>query len=369
MTESNDPMAEIRASFFIECDELLEALQDGLQQLEEGADDPETINIVFRAVHSIKGGAGAFGLERLVRFAHRYETVLDEVRGGKLSADSEAQKLFYQAADHLSDLVRMSRDGEEIADDASDALIEGLNALIGEEEEEEVQPADFQPLGVAISLDLPDLDAPAPVPSFTVVFKPGQELFATGNEPQMLLRNLCALGDATVTCHRGDLPPLDQLAPETPYFHWEVLLTADVAEAEIREVFEFVEGLCELEITQNDAPVTDTLPELPDLPEPEAEPEPTPAKAPPPRLVAETPLPEETEDTAPQPALDKAPAAKPSASSGTKSVVRVDLERIERLVNLVGELVINQAMLTQSLDKWADHCSLPPESGHSENRT
>ena len=69
MNDTNDPMAEIRASFFIECEELLEALQDGLQQMDDGSDDPETINIVFRAVHSIKGGAGAFGLEDLVRFA------------------------------------------------------------------------------------------------------------------------------------------------------------------------------------------------------------------------------------------------------------------------------------------------------------
>jgi len=71
MSTDIDPMAEIRASFFIECEELLEALQDGLQIMDDGEDDSETINIVFRAVHSIKGGAGAFGLEALVRFAHR----------------------------------------------------------------------------------------------------------------------------------------------------------------------------------------------------------------------------------------------------------------------------------------------------------
>ena len=72
MTDAPDPMAEIRASFFIECEELLEAMQDGLQEIESGESDAETINVVFRAVHSIKGGAGAFGLENLVRFAHRF---------------------------------------------------------------------------------------------------------------------------------------------------------------------------------------------------------------------------------------------------------------------------------------------------------
>ena len=82
-----DPMAEIRASFFIECEELLESLQDGLETMAEDTGDLETINVVFRAVHSIKGGAGAFGLEGLVRFAHRYETVLDAVRSNTLVAD------------------------------------------------------------------------------------------------------------------------------------------------------------------------------------------------------------------------------------------------------------------------------------------
>ena len=74
MSSDIDPMAEIRALFFVECEELLEALQDGLQQIDDGVSDGETINVVFRAVHSIKGGAGAFGLNALVRFAHSFES-------------------------------------------------------------------------------------------------------------------------------------------------------------------------------------------------------------------------------------------------------------------------------------------------------
>lgn len=342
MSETNDPMAEIRASFFIECDELLEALQDGLQQLEDGSDDPETINVVFRAVHSIKGGAGAFGLERLVRFAHLYETALDEVRSGRLVADSDARKLFYQAADHLSDLVRMSRDGENISDTASDGLIAALISLIGEQEDDDVQQEDFQPLGVAISLDLPDFDGPCARPVFIIQFAPGQELFTTGNDPQVLLRNLASLGDAQVTCHRDTLPQLDQLVPETPYFHWEIHLETEASEGEIREIFEFVDGLCTLQITEavKDTPkpdaTTDAPTENPSL-EPSAGPTTDIQTVP----AAESP------DTTSQ---DK-PAILKAAPAGQKSVVRVDLERIERLVNLVGELVINQAMLAQSLDQ------------------
>ena len=351
MTDINDPMAEIRASFFIECEELLEALQDGLQELADGSEDAETINVVFRAVHSIKGGAGAFGLEPLVRFAHRYETVLDEVRNHRLAATSDAQKVFFQCADHLSDLVRICRDDQPIPEAEGEALLTALNALLGDEhEEEEVTAGDFQPLGVALSLDLPDLDIEAEpeTPCFDVVFRPGQDLFATGNEPQMLLRNLAALGEAEITCDLSTLPPLDQLAPETPYFQWNIRLTADISEAEIREVFEFVEGLCELEVTAPGADVP--FPEIVDEP-PASEPE-TVAEAPiaPAPVVEDAPV--ELKVIEPEATAPSAPAAGAQKNiAGPKSVVRVDLERIERMVNLVGELVINQAMLAQSLDQ------------------
>ncbi|PJE25886.1 two-component system, chemotaxis family, sensor kinase CheA [Pseudooceanicola antarcticus] len=357
MSDQNDPMAEIRASFFIECEELMEALQDGLQELDDGSEEPETINVVFRAVHSIKGGAGAFGLEALVRFAHRYETVLDEVRNGSLQPDSEAMKLFFLAADHLSDLVRACRDETELDEATSDELLTRLDALLGEDGgSEEVEPEEFEVQGLSLALDLPDLDVDDTEANdstlYTVRFKPEQELFATGNEPLMLLRNLCDLGEATVRCNFDDLPSLTDLAPETPYVEWIIELKTEAAEPEIRDIFEFVDGLCELEITgpqgEAAAPAPDAPAEEPPAPpEPAAEAaDPAPAPEPPANVVPmgnkEPPAPE----TAKEPEAEKKPAT-PAA----KSVVRVDLERIERLVNLVGELVINQAMLSQSLDE------------------
>ena len=94
---TTDPMAEIRVSFFVECEDLLESLQDALGLMEAGEADGETVNVVFRAVHSIKGGAGAFGLDALVGFAHRFETVLDELRAGRLDAGPAEVRLFFQA--------------------------------------------------------------------------------------------------------------------------------------------------------------------------------------------------------------------------------------------------------------------------------
>ncbi|MCZ4259069.1 chemotaxis protein CheA [Sulfitobacter sp. G21635-S1] len=374
MSEQNDPMAEIRASFFIECEELLESLQDGLQIMDDGADDSETINIVFRAVHSIKGGAGAFGLEFLVRFAHRYETVLDEVRAERLTVTPEALKVFYQAADHLSDLVRISRDNLPAPEERTQALLEALSAFLGDSDERADAPEeeiDFKPMGISLDLgtdggdgpDLADLEDLPPLPPlpgldapdtrhYQIRFTPTAELFETGNEPALLLRNLQALGEMHVTCDTSAVPELAQLVPEVPHLTWDITLETEAEEAEIASIFEFVEGLCRLDIISDaDAEPPGTViaaadPTAPEMPEAaEAEVPQTPEG-----LSAPEPLPEQEKEPAakPAPAPPKPAAQAPPAA---KTVVRVDIDRIERLVNLVGELVINQAMLSQSLEQ------------------
>lgn len=366
----SDPMAEIRASFFIECEELLEALQDGLQAMDDGAQDAETVNVVFRAVHSIKGGAGAFGLDDLVEFAHRFETVLDEVRSGNLAADGDVLKLFFQCGDRLGDLVRESRDGEENDPTRTAPILQQLAALLGNDGQEEAEEeVDFQPM--TLSLDLPDAgDAPGGLdipgleplvpedPVWQVAFTPEAALYSTGNEPLFLFRALRDLGEMEVRCTPQDLPGLDTIEAEESYLHWDITLTTSEGEAAIREVFEFVDGLCKLEITQQSA--GHDLPEppapLPDLPPLEAAP-----PLPPLEPMAEAPA-----DPAPVDVEPQAPAAKPAPKAETKqepakpkappvapprATVRVDLDRIDRLVNLVGEIVINQAMLTQSVEE------------------
>lgn len=368
-----DPMAEIQASFFIECDELLEALQDGLNVIDEGTFDDETINVCFRAVHSMKGGAGAFGLEDLVRFAHRYETALDEVRKGNLTPGHEESLLFMRAADVLSDIVHASREGGTLDEAAVEPTLRDLEALAGGPQEEEEEECDFQPLGLA--LDLPaDDDAPS---RFEIVFAPEPELFKSGNEPVHLIRALGDLGDLSVRCDLGDAPDLAELDPDSAWISWHITLETDAQESDIAEAFEFVEGICTLEIVKESPSVPSLisisglpdLPELPDLPTIDA------AELPPPvatkdtvsRLTLSLPgtsteseQPTTSDEapvaTSPQPVSatpEPAPRPKPKQSPPTaaqpKATVRVDLERIDRLVNLVGELVINQAMLSQSL--------------------
>ena len=389
----SDPMAEIRASFFIECEELLEALQDGLQTMYDGAQDDETVNVVFRAVHSIKGGAGAFGLDDLVEFAHRFETVLDEVRSHTLAADAEVLKLFFQCGDILGDLVRESRDGLDHDPARAAPVLTQLDALLGkdgnEPEEEEVE---FQPM--TLSLDLPGLEDPAPLevdapgdPVWSIRFMPEASLYGTGNEPLFLFRALRDLGEIEVSCQSPDLPTLDTLDAEQSFLRWDITLKTTEGEEAIAEVFEFVDGLCELEVKEvgglAEAPALPELPplaEMPDLPDLQADltaPAGDPAEAvppipdlppldspPPPQVAAPAPAPTPVPTPVPTPApaasakADAAPKAKTPAAAPPRATVRVDLDRIDRLVNLVGEIVINQAMLTQSVEE----AGLPPNS-------
>jgi len=297
---NSDQLAEIRTSFFAECEELLEALQDGLTALSAGT-DPDAIHVIFRAVHSIKGGAGAFGLQGLVAFAHGLETALDAARAGDGTPKDAALKLYFRCADHLSDLVRVARDGGDIPDAQSDALLEALDAL-------QASPPPQQP---------PQTHQRT-MRDFDITFVPDSELFTTGNEPFKLLQNLAALGEAEISCDISKVPPLEQLVAETSYMSWHVALTTDIEASELVALFEFVEGLCRLNVLERGG-----------------------APAPQEAILAEDGAPPEA---APNPVLQAA------ATQSPRSIVRVDLERIERLVNLVGELVINQSMLAQSLE-------------------
>jgi len=396
MMDEDDPMAEIRASFFVECEELLEALQDGLQTMDDGEADDETINVVFRAVHSIKGGAGAFGLEELVRFAHQFESVLDGIRSGTIEADRNAISVFFQSGDILGDLVRAARDDDTADNTRIQGVMTSLTGMLGADAQDEVEEEidDFQPMGLSLDLGLdlegeinggpalPDLGTTAASPSadvfedgYTIHFLPDSSLYASGNEPLHLLRLLREMGEVDVNCDTSALPSLSALDEEKSYLSWTIHLTTDEDEDAVRDVFDFVADLCTLTIT---GPVKPG----PDMPPPNAPPSPPKDNAPPaeplipatdapsvpeaPAAQASAELPDNKPTTTVTPLPASTPAKKP-ASSAPKSnkprpTVRVDLERIDRLVNLVGELVINQAMISQSVAE----AGLPANSAVSE---
>ena len=213
-----DPLAAIRETFFQECEEQLAELESGLLAMEAGDTDPETINAVFRAVHSIKGGAGAFSLEALVRFAHVFETALDEMRSGRLAATNEVLKTLLRAADVLADHVRAAHDGSPVDEAHTAELAEELKALdpngagAADDEggEEDWGDFEFKPMSV-------DVPAAPAVSGWQVRFKPRADLYAKANEAALLLRELARLGETVVELDDSALPPLTDLDPEAAY--------------------------------------------------------------------------------------------------------------------------------------------------------
>src|SRR5258708_5467701 len=125
---------ELKQTFFEETKEGLEAIDAGLTDMRDGAESEDTVNAVFRAIHSVKGGAGVFGFEELVGFAHVFETVLDAVRHGTLSAGPDILDVLFTASDVLADFVAMARSGEPAPAGYGDECRAALESLIGQDE-------------------------------------------------------------------------------------------------------------------------------------------------------------------------------------------------------------------------------------------
>ncbi len=355
-------MNSIRDTFFEECEELLEALVEGLSQMEETSDDMEVINAVFRSVHSIKGGAGAFALDRLVNFAHTFETVMDKVRDRELGVDEKLMALFHRSGDQLSDLVASARDDTDLDPTAESSIVEELEGYLGSETEAE----EFSFSAVTLEFDgpstieLPDIpldeqDATEEETStsiFEIFFKPERTLYENGHEPLLLFDALAEFGTLIVEADLSKLPSFDSFDPNDSVIAWKMKLETSENETTLQEVFEFVEGLCDLQISKTGESVS-----LPKAEAPTAEPVPTVPIASE-ELVA-PPVATPTQPPAKAAEPSKEPMTVPSVPSGSaqkesrgpKPTLRVDLDRVDRLINTVGELIINQAMISQRIEE------------------
>ena len=341
-----DPMESIKQTYFLECDELLLAMEEGLLAMENGEANSETINAVFRAVHSIKGGGGAFGFDQLVTFAHAFETVLDDVRSQKLEPRPDVVRTLLKAGDMLSDFVAAARDGHTRPEGHATEIAAELAMLSSGEEGlanaeaglGEPEIPGFAPATISIDEDPP---VASPSKTWRIRFRPHAALYAKANEPALIIRELKSLGPLDVTCTVENVPDIAFLDPDQGYFAWELVLHTDAGRAAIEEVFDFVIGDCDLEISELAQPKA-ANPEPASTLEEGAENPPAPNTVVPLRAEAKTPV-----------------AAEVKPPEAAKQTIRVDLEKVDRLVNLVGELVITQAMLNQQA-----HESDMPSTSH-----
>lgn len=242
-----DAMAEIRATFFEECDEQLAALGAGLASMRAGDADAETVNVVYRAVHSVKGGAASFKFNDLSDFARLYESVLNEVRSARLEPSAPVLGTLTNAAGILADLVAVSRDGGTVRAELK-ALLPAVEDEPAEADGEGTADGGMDTFGFApVPVDFGDFLGSGES-RFRIAFKPRPELYANANESARLIREVLALGQGTVRCDTRDTPRLDALDPEGAFLSWTIELTTTRGEDALREIFDFAAFDCDLTI-------------------------------------------------------------------------------------------------------------------------
>jgi len=353
---------DIQQIFFVECEESLEAAEAGLEACRNGTHDDETINAIFRAVHSVKGGAGAFGHLAMQAFTHCFENLLGEIREHKVELTAPLVDLMLTALDLLRDHVEAARNGSEAPEDKElmaqlEAAQSGGSGRQGNEVAPAAapEPADAEAASSAID----DLDAlldelaadPAPASAsgpengggdtnaseagpdhaegdahWLVHVRPHSGAMANGSEPLLWLRELAELGGSCEACDVSAIPSLERLLVDEGYLGWTFRMPASVTREQVADIFDFAGETVSVAYGDDG---------LPSLRISVRENEPAQTGEPTPPLVAER--------------RKTPPVQTPSPGGGGSQSVRIDLKKLDRLIDGVGELVIAQAMLTQRL--------------------
>ncbi|PAR19691.1 chemotaxis protein CheA, partial [Vibrio metoecus] len=361
-------MEQLRKIFHVECRENLETLEGELLQLDPSQVDIEVLNTIFRAAHSIKGGAGTFNLHEISEFTHAVETYLDLIR-------TQKKQLTPQGIDTLlksCDVIRNMLDSREQQTDIDNVLKEQVSAEL------QTLLADTSTVKVAIPSESVSACAaevsqmtPA-IEGWRIRFIPHQTLFYSGNDPLRILREVRELGSQyQIEVHQQMLPELAEMDPELCYLSWNIDLAGNASESEIRELFDWVADECDLEMTPLPGLATNqaesdemggetenlSLPSMPIAAEEHAQS----------TVLNDSAAHESSQmlptastevNSLPNPAAPskKEAANKPAKMDSSVSSIRVDIEKVDNLINLVGELVITQSMLTElgndfSMDK------------------
>ncbi len=325
---------QIRQTFVQESADHIAAMETGLLRLHLAPDDAELLNSIFRSAHSIKGGAGSFGMPNLARIAHSLESLLDQLRSMEMRATDEVIGVLLQSVDILRELLYADADAAMPGDGLE--LDARIRALMPEE------AAAIEPAPKALPRQTHDATGHGrKINLYKVEFHADQEMFSSGINPIVLLRNLAAMG--TVSCchlHDDELPALADLDPSKCYLSWTVELASACEPEELREVFEFVEHLAEIRIHGIDG-----TPEMADVRKQ------TPAEAG--RVSSSLATQAADGESA---AVDARPAANKPAPGGNSSSIRVAIDKVDRLIDLVGELVIAHVMTAQMVAEFEPAC-------------
>ncbi len=333
--------------FFEESFEGLDAMESGLLDLDVGAADIDAINTIFRAAHSIKGGAGTFGFMHVSEFTHVMETMLDEMRNGQREVTAESTNLLLESVDVLREMLTAVQQKEDTDDERIATTRARLEAMMNSD-----SAAD------EASAAVPDIEDDSPrFSGWLINFKPHQHLLQTGNDPVRMLRELASLGELTTEVQDDGLPQFSDLEPEDSYLGWQLTLKGDIAKDDVIEIFEWVDDDCDLTIE----PIPAEENKITRVEERVAALDKQGISAPDEALtdeqIIDTPeLVQEEEnktDVEPKAAESIKTTTKNKASSApATSSIRVGTDKVDSLINLVGELVITQSMLSQIGDNF-----------------
>ncbi len=339
-------LSQFKQTFLEESDEGLDVLESGLLALDSGTADDEVIHAVFRAAHSIKGGAGTFSLTEIAGFTHIMETLLDEMRDGRREISNEAINVLLTSVDVLRELMDSARDDvppQMGRVNEVQAQLEGvLNSASASGSDDTLQ----------IQNGADNSTADDELAGWLIKFHPHEHMLRTGNDTVRIFKELASLGDLENCADLSALPEFEHMDPELSYLSWTIQLKNNKQQgatdkAAIEEIFEWVEDDCELSIeplrlssTSNEAASQDDVPPAEQS---------TVAVQANEQEAVDNVTPIATKADA-KPAL-KASAKKKKAAEGGS--IRVGTDKIDSLINMVGELVITQSMLSQMGDDFS----------------
>jgi len=327
-------MEQLRKMFYEECRENLEVLEDVLLNLDLDCVDDEQINTIFRAAHSIKGGAATFNLLDISEFTHTVEAYLELVRDSQCSLDAASVDLLLKSGDCIMELLLGHEQGNEVDTAEQSEVSAQLQLLVSKVSGAPIsETADQQPEQLTTT------------GRWFVSFVPHKEIFFSGNDPLRILRELKELdSDCSVSVSTEALPLAEEIEQELCYLSWQATLPATVEKESIEEIFEWVEDECDLVIEQRSEEVTESDEQTGADTKPVSE-----------EIVSES-LPSADIAGESQAKDNKSAPAKAAKADSSVSSIRVDIDKVDSLINLVGELVITQSMLNEigndfSMDK------------------
>ncbi len=335
-----------RNAFIEETTELLSELESSLLELEETPEDSELIARVFRALHTIKGSSGMFGYDDITMFTHDIENVYDHIRNGEIKITKQIIDLTLAARDQISSMLKYSDDKNAIDENVTKDIISSFRLMINDFNSKNKKEPEREK-------EKEENKSATPSESFKVFhinFKPAKNILFTGTNPVLLVKEVASLGRSVVLAEANEIPSLDKIEPENCYVQWDIILKTTGNQDSIKDVFIFIEDQCELEIKEietfgsvNDESsfadfeeflVGSSLQGMSNIGE----------------LIqkyfyqTKETLSESTGKTAFKKLKD---GAEGHSEPDTASSIRVSAEKLDELVNLVGELVTIQARLSQ----------------------